>query len=261
MSDVIGIIPAAGEAKRISPLPCSKELYPIGFCRSADKESQPKVACHYLLDQMRVAGITRTFIILRHGKWDIPAYLQDGTMIGMHLAYLIAQLSYGVLYTVDQAYPFVQNNTVAFGFPDILFEAENPFAQLLEALKGSQADVRLGLFPADDPKKLDMVDCDEVGRVRGIVSRPNHTHLRQTWGIAVWRPSFTHFLHRYLLELVAPKREPTMGEAFQAGLQYGLRIEGLAVSTEPYVDIGTPEDLMKTVRRWVTKESKPLSSS
>jgi len=46
-----------------------------------------------------------------------------------------------------------------------------------------------------------------------------------------------------------------MGEAFQAGLQYGLRIEGLAVSTEPYVDIGTPEDLIKTVRRWLTNQS------
>src|SRR5262245_49372262 len=173
MSDVIGIIPAAGEAKRISPLPCSKELYPIGFCRSADKESQPKVVCHYLLEKMRVAGITQTYIILRHGKWDIPAYLQDGTMIGIHLAYLIARLSYGVPYTVDQAYAFVQNNTVAFGFPDILFESENPFAQLLEAQKSSEADVILGLFPADDPQKLDMVDCDEFGCVRGIVRRPN----------------------------------------------------------------------------------------
>jgi len=176
-------------------------------------------------------------------------------MIGMHLAYLIARLSCGVSYTVDQAYAFVQNNTVAFGFPDILFESENPFAQLLEAQKSSQADVILGLFPADDRQKLDMVDCDEVGHVRGIVSRANHTQLRQTWGIAVWRPSFTHFLHRYLLELVAPKREPYMGEAFQAGLQYGLRIEGLAVSTEPYVDIGTLEDLIKTVRRWLTNQS------
>lgn len=261
MSDVIGIIPAAGEAKRVSPLPCSKELYPIGFCRSADQESRPKVACHYLLDQMRVAGVSRTYIILRHGKWDIPAYLQDGHLIGMPLAYLIARLCYGVPYTVDQAYAFVQNNTVAFGFPDILFESENPFGQLLEAQKFSQADIILGLFPGDHAQKLDMVDCDEAGRVRGIVSRPNRTHLRQTWGIAVWRPSFTHFLHRYLAELAAPKREPCMGEAFQAGLQYGLRIEGLAVSTEPYVDIGTPEDLMKTVRHWVTKESKPLSNS
>ncbi len=33
-SDVIGLIPAGGQAKRLSPLPCSKELYPIGFGRT-----------------------------------------------------------------------------------------------------------------------------------------------------------------------------------------------------------------------------------
>ena len=29
--EVVGLIPAAGEAKRIGPLLCSKELYPVGF--------------------------------------------------------------------------------------------------------------------------------------------------------------------------------------------------------------------------------------
>ncbi len=33
-SEVIGLIPAGGQAKRLSPLPCSKELYPIGFERT-----------------------------------------------------------------------------------------------------------------------------------------------------------------------------------------------------------------------------------
>jgi len=67
-------------------------------------------------------------------------------MIGMHLAYLIARLSCGVPYTVDQAYAFVQNNNVAFGFPDILFESENPFAQLLEAQSPAKPTLYWGCF-------------------------------------------------------------------------------------------------------------------
>ena len=31
--DIVGVIPAAGRGKRIAPLPCSKELYPVGFVR------------------------------------------------------------------------------------------------------------------------------------------------------------------------------------------------------------------------------------
>ncbi len=60
--DVIGLLPAGGTSSRIAPLPCSKELYPIGF-RLSDKErtSRPKVVCHYLLEKMQFAGITKAY--------------------------------------------------------------------------------------------------------------------------------------------------------------------------------------------------------
>jgi hypothetical protein len=31
--EVVGLVPAGGLGTRTSPLPCSKELYPIGFMR------------------------------------------------------------------------------------------------------------------------------------------------------------------------------------------------------------------------------------
>jgi hypothetical protein len=40
--------------KRIAPLPCSKEIYPVGF--EIDKESKlkkPKSACEYLIEKMK----------------------------------------------------------------------------------------------------------------------------------------------------------------------------------------------------------------
>lgn len=32
--NMIGLIPAAGKAKRLQPLPCSKEIFPVGFHRA-----------------------------------------------------------------------------------------------------------------------------------------------------------------------------------------------------------------------------------
>ena len=29
--EVVGLVPAAGMAKRLQPFPCSKEVYPVGF--------------------------------------------------------------------------------------------------------------------------------------------------------------------------------------------------------------------------------------
>ena len=72
--EIVGIVPAVGHAARLAPLPCSKELYPIGFRSAAGGRSvRPKAVCLYLLEKFQLAGVTRSFIVLREGKWDIPS--------------------------------------------------------------------------------------------------------------------------------------------------------------------------------------------
>ena len=88
-----------------------------------DLGSRPKVVCHYLLEKMRLAGITKAYIVLKEGKWDIPSYFRDGSLVDMQLAYLLLGLPFGTPYTIDQAYSFVRHSTVAFGFPDIVLAA------------------------------------------------------------------------------------------------------------------------------------------
>ncbi|MEO1372855.1 MAG: dTDP-glucose pyrophosphorylase, partial [Cyanobacteria bacterium J06635_10] len=72
---LIGLIPAGGKATRISPLPLSKELYPVGFREDGDNNNQinhqnnnknnlrPKVVSHYLLEKMQLAGIDKAYFI------------------------------------------------------------------------------------------------------------------------------------------------------------------------------------------------------
>lgn len=250
--EVIGLIPAGGRATRIAPIPCSKELYPIGFQpTNEDGGVRPKVACHYLLEKMQHAGISKAYLILREGKWDIPAYFQDGGMLGMDLAYLIMDLPFGAPYTIDQAYPFVEDALVALGFPDILFSSDDAFSQLLNQQADSNADVVLGLFPADQPQKVDMVDLDNNGRVQQIVIKPRQTDLKYTWGIAVWTPRFTRFLHDYVSTAAASAKENPelyVGNVIQAAIDSGFRTEAVHISNEPFLDIGTPEDLARAVR-------------
>ncbi len=247
--EVIGLMPAAGEATRLSPLPCSKELYPVGF-RPAEQGSsvRPKVVCHYLLEKMRLAGVTRAYIILREGKWDIPAYFGGGEILDMHLAYLMMDLPFGVPYTLDQAYPFVQDAMLAFGFPDIIFQPDDAFVQLLARQAVTNADIVLGLFPADQPQKIDMVDLDANGRVHQIVIKPRRTNLRYTWIIAVWTPVFTRFMHEYLSSVNAHKqRELFVGDVIQEAIDKNWQVESVIYPHGTYLDIGTPGDLAKAV--------------
>ena len=250
-NQVIGIIPAGGQAKRLNPLPCSKELYPIGFQRMKNGSLRPKPVCIYLLEKMRLAGVSKVYIILRSGKWDIPAYLGNGTDLNIHLAYLIMGLSFGAPYTVDQAFPFVQDKIVAFGFPDIIFRTKDAFTRLLAKQRETDADIVLGLFPVDQPAKWDMVKWDRNGRIRKILIKPVRTKLRYTWIISVWTPVFSKFMHQYLIELRETgeprQQELFMSDVVQQAIKNGLEVECVLLSDGSCLDIGTPEDLVKAV--------------
>jgi len=196
---------------------------------------------------MNLAGISKAYLVLRPGKWDIPAYFGDGSTLNMHLAYLMLGVPFGVPFTLDQAYPFVRGATVAFGFPDILFDSEDGFSRLLAWQSRYQSDAVLGLFPANHPSKEDTVDFDAKGKIRDIILRPSKSSLRYTWGIAVWSTNFTEFLHRYVGDKdksEAEHRELSAGHAVKSAVQMGLRIDALLISEEPYLDIGTPDDLL-----------------
>lgn len=260
---VVGLVPAAGSGKRIAPLPCSKELFPIGFLRSeGNSEARAKVVSHYLLDKFKNAGITTAYIVLREGKWDIPAYFGDGAMLDMHLAYVVISDSCGPPDTLDRAYPFVQNKFIAFGFPDILFTPDDVFGQLLQRQLSTNADVMLGLYPAHDHRLMDMIRVDAGGRVTELVLKPAQTDLHYAWVCAVWAPTFTQFLHDFVLSdearqyqregghRIDPQGDLPVGAVIQAAIRQGIRVDGVTFPAGTYIDIGTPGDLAKALRMY-----------
>lgn len=261
--EVVGLIPAAGQAKRLQPFPCSKELFPVGFTKDPKTGMpRPKVASQYLLEKFKAAGVSKTFIVIREGKWDIPNYFQEGIGVGMSLAYLVIPGSLGPPDTLDRAYSFVSKYRVAFGFPDILFGPPDAYRYLIEQQERTAADVVLGLHRIEDPRIWDMVDCDNEGWVRGIEMKPASTTLTFGWCFAVWTPVFSEFLHRFLhadetkqsMGVLAntsndPGGDLAVGVVFQEALKLGLRIQSVKFPHDRYLDIGTPDNLVKAVRQ------------
>lgn len=263
--ELIGVIPAAGAASRLGPLPCSKELLPIGF---KDKEQgsrlQLKVVSHYLLENMRRANVSKAFIILREGKWDIPAYFGDGKILNIDLAYLTIDLSFGVPYTLDQAYPFVRNKLVAMGFPDVLLKPQNSFVRLLKKQMETNSDVVLGLYRTDHPHKMDVVDLKKDGSIKSISVKPSKSSkakLRYAWQTAVWKPVFTEYLHSFVaehkkrfianssIEAKEKAQELFVGDVLKAAIKDKLNINSVMFSKGNCLDIGTSEDLIKALQK------------
>jgi glucose-1-phosphate thymidylyltransferase len=181
---------------------------------------------------------------------------------GMHLAYLMMNLSFGVPYTVDQAYPFVKEVRVAFGFPDILFESKDAFSKLIARQVQMDADIVLGLFLAPQRHRVDMVQVEpRDGWVLAIHTKPLDTQLRYTWAIAVWTPVFTHFTHAYLQKAVydqggcgnlgdgSSEDELTMGDVIRAAIEADLKVNTVCFPEETCLDVGTPGNLLEAIRQ------------
>ncbi len=255
MKEIIGLIPAGGSAKRLGNLPCSKEIFPVGFTGTGDQR-RPRVVSQDLIEKYRAAGCRRTYVILRQGKWDIPAYYGDGQHLGMELAYLMLRHLYGVPYTLDQAYPFVREARVLLGFPDMLFEPLNVFGTLLEQQEKQEADLVLGLYTVADAyaaSKSDMVDWNPAtGELYDIQVKPVETPLRLSWINAVWGPAFTDFLHRFIAtDLPLRQQDPQLpeiqlGNLFVAAARAGLRVRGHFFEGNHFLDIGTLPSLEKS---------------
>ena len=72
--EVVAVLPAAGRSLRLAPLPCSKEILPVGLQAMAGQGPRLRVVSHYLLECLHKADIRMGYIVIRQGKWDIPAY-------------------------------------------------------------------------------------------------------------------------------------------------------------------------------------------
>ncbi len=247
---LLGLIPAAGRALRLGPLPCSKELLPIGF-RETPTGPVPKVAGHYLLERFRAGGVRRVLMVLHESKWDVPRYFGTGEMADVALAYLSIPSSQSVPETLDRAFPFTEDAIVALGFPDVIFEPLDAYARLVERQGATGADLVLGLFPSERFRTTDMVELGPDGRVRRVEVRPETTTLRYNWLIAVWGPAFTRFLHEAVQDMAVEASADTelqIGAVVQAAVAAGLHVEGVEFPEGSYRDIGTPDQLAAAIR-------------
>lgn len=244
MREIWGIVPAAGRAKRLGlgrrgP---SKEILAIDAGGAV-----PRLACQDLFDNFRLAGATRTLVLLRRGKWDVPARLGDGGEFGLQLAFRVLEPTRGVPFTVAAAAPFVEDRLVALGFPDILVQPRDLLARLVRHREASQTDVALALAPCDRPQASDLVEVDARGRVRRLEIKPERTDLVWTWAFALWTPRFTRFLERWCSEFNPRSarlgREPQMGDVLNAALAADLAVSAQTFPEARLLDIGTPETL------------------
>ncbi len=237
-SGYVAVIPAAGAGTRLPDRELSKELMPY-----SSPETNAKPVISHLLHCLGRAGVHDTVIVLRDDKTDIVDYLSGPEWSNKRFRFAMTPGTSGVPETVALGVREVGAQNVAFGFPDILFEPQDAFVQLMNRLDSSNADVVLGLFPTDTPEKMDMVATDPDGRVTDIVIKPESTTPELTWILATWTPKFSAFLADH-------HGGSHLGDAFLLAMNDGFTIAAVAFNEGRSLDIGTPDDLARA-QQWI----------
>lgn len=255
--DVIGLIPAAGRAKRLPFLTCSKEIFPIGTLSQTIGGvtiQTPKPIISYMIERLYVAGVNRAIIITNKEKSDILRVLGDGNKFNINISYLVQEDSNGMPNALNLAFPWTKDAIVLFGMPDTIFFPEGAFESLVEKLLVTRADLTLGLFPTDKPSKFGMVKFDEQDNFTYTIDKPRSTDLEYMWGIACWNNTFSRFMNDYLKNN-SFSTEIVFGTVIQAAHDSGMKINVLPFSNGEYLDIGTPDDLQRAIERFTENKS------
>lgn len=208
---VVGVIPAAGHATRLQPLPSSKEVLPIGGRPVMD----------YLVERMRAASCDELRVVTRPEKSDVASHARElgAEVVEGHPPSVADSLLLGM-------HGLGAEDLVLFGFPDSIWEPVDGFAQLLAGLD----EVSLGLFRCRDLKRADVVVV-EGERVTAIHVKPEEPPSELVWGCLAARAQALRGLQGH--------DEPGayLDELARAG-----RVRGVDFGTE-FVDVGTPQAL------------------
>jgi len=258
---IVGIIPAAGKGVRVAPLPGSKELFPVGFGEIEIEGKQrhyPKVVSNYLIDQMVIAGAEQVYMVVSEGKWDILRYYGGGKRFGVYLVYLMVDEMIGMPYTINTAFPLVQDATVLFGMPDTIFKPSDALSLLLAQHNQYKADLTLGLFSTDQSWRFGMVEYDQNNRLIACIDKPNRTQLNFMWGNACWGPAFSKLLNDEVTLASSlgeqNEREIVLGDYFSKAVDAGLNVRVFPFNNGEYMDIGSPKDLARVVKQFAKQE-------
>ena len=211
----VGVIPAAGTAERLQPLPCSKEVYPIGGRPVMD----------YVVERLQAADCRELRVVTRPDKADV---IEHAGELGAEV--VLGEPPTPAASVALGLHGLADSDVVLVGLPDTLWEPIDGYVQLLEHLSDG-ADAVLGVFESDEPERSDVVVLDEQGAVRRVHVKEVDPPGNLVWGCFAAR----------VAALAGLERCPTPGHYF-AGLAVAGTVRAVTFPGR-MIDIGTPAAL------------------
>jgi glucose-1-phosphate thymidylyltransferase len=233
-----GIIPAAGKGTRIQPLAFSKELLPFSG-HYENSVHKPRAVSDFLIERLILAGARKICFVISPEKSDIMEYYSRSER-PVAICYTVQPTASGLCDAIFRALPIVdRDEPVLIGLPDTIWFPESGLQKL--------PDDRFSflLFPVDEPRHFDSVECAPDGRVTAIRVKVPNPRSNWIWGAFKMPGSTLHELFKLWEE--RGRIDEYIGTLVNAWLELGNEVWSVPAG-EAYYDVGTMDGYLKAMR-------------
>jgi glucose-1-phosphate thymidylyltransferase len=226
---MLGVIPAAGAARRLQPLPFSKELLPVGS-QLKDGSERPRAVSEFIVERLINGGATRLCFVIAPRKLDIISYY-GGSVDGIPICYAIQPEPTGLCDAIFRGVPFAApEESIAVGLPDTVWFPVDGLAAL------PTQQLAFLLFQVEEPQFFDAVVSDAHGTVREIQVKSSTASSDWIWGAFRGPTAVFRELHELWCE--RGRRDEYFGPLVNEYITRGGPVTSVRAGTT-YVDVGT----------------------
>ncbi|MFQ6123166.1 MAG: sugar phosphate nucleotidyltransferase [Candidatus Heimdallarchaeota archaeon] len=236
--ELVGLIPAAGEGTR---------LYP--FARAVPKEIYPllgKPVIEHAVENLRMGGIQKIFLIVGYQKGALMDYLGDGSQFDVSIAYIFQLQRRGLGHAILQAKDWIDTSFVTL-LGDSFVEPKLEVAKLIDLHKTKKPLATLLLFNVHDPTNYGIAKMNGIeghsGMIEALVEKPTPKEAQNylvsgeyhaICGFYVFEPEIFGYI-----EQTPPgaKNEIQITDALELAIQSGETVCGHILNGK-YLDIG-----------------------
>ena len=160
-----GLIPAAGMGTRLEPITLAipKELLMIG----------DKAVIEYVIDAMKMIGITEITIVVGWRKHAILDYLGSGKRLGVKFTYVVQDKRDGLGKAVFAGEHTIGKEPFLVVLGDNFFHPKTFLKDILKFHNEVNADATIGVSKVGDPTRHGMIKPGENSQIIDIVEKPS----------------------------------------------------------------------------------------
>lgn len=238
MSEIVGLIPAAGIGKR---------LYP--FSRAVPKEMYPifgKAVIEHTIENLKVGGVSKIYLIVGYQKGALMDYIGDGSFFGVDVIYLYQMKRMGLGHGILQGKGWIDKTFVTL-LGDSFIEPKDEIREMIDYHKREKPIATVMVFDVSDVSGYGIAKFKDVkrgmGKIEKMIEKPSKSQAKSLktggkfyalCGAYVFEPRIFEYISKTPPGI---NKEIQLTDAMALAMRNGEKVNGFVLKGK-YLDIG-----------------------